>query len=340
MLDKPHDALVKAIFSRVVHAAELFRTGLPAELAQHIEFDTLSPRSASFIDDRLRESSTDLLFAVSCAGQEILLLLEHLSNVQHRAVLRLWCYVGDASTDVLARNPAMKSSPLVIPYVLHHSEKGWTAPRSMRELVEHETAVHAALRPFVPGFEFVLDDLAIQSDEELRSRSMSAVPRLALWALRSARNASVLKATIHGWVEVFREALDSWDEFILILRYTLEVSDVETDYFKTFLAREVGPRASEAYMTIGERLRNEGRAEGRSEGRSEGRNEGRAESARNLLTMLLRQRFGEVPEELRHRIAQAQADKLEQWFQRALVAQAVNEVFRADNTDARDETGA
>jgi predicted transposase YdaD len=75
---------------------------------------------------------------------------------------------------------------------------------------------------------------------------------------------------------------------------------------------------------IVEELRDEGRREGRDEGRREGRAEG---EARALLTVL-RGRGIAVADAIRERIlAERDAQRLERWIERAVVAASVAEVL-------------
>jgi predicted transposase YdaD len=69
MSTTPHDALFKTIFSQPEHAAGELRLALPPSLVAHIDFATLTLRPGSFVDEALRERSTDLLFSVQLAGR-------------------------------------------------------------------------------------------------------------------------------------------------------------------------------------------------------------------------------------------------------------------------------
>ncbi|WP_341301987.1 DUF4351 domain-containing protein [Lysinibacillus sp. FSL H8-0500] len=61
-------------------------------------------------------------------------------------------------------------------------------------------------------------------------------------------------------------------------------------------------------MTLAEILRNEGREEGRQEGRQEGE----MQALSRMTIIQLTQKFGELPEKLKHRISQANIEALNQ----------------------------
>jgi hypothetical protein len=69
------------------------------------------------------------------------------------------------------------------------------------------------------------------------------------------------------------------------------------------------------------------RAEGRAEGRTEGRAEGRLLEKRDATRKLLASRFGPLAAEHEARLAAASLELLDRYFERALVATAVAEVF-------------
>jgi predicted transposase/invertase (TIGR01784 family) len=73
--------------------------------------------------------------------------------------------------------------------------------------------------------------------------------------------------------------------------------------------------------------REEGRAAGREVGFEDGREEGRQKQSAAVLQMLLRQRFGTIPERAMAAMVKADLTQLETWLQRVLTAQQLAEVF-------------
>jgi len=70
-----------------------------------------------------------------------------------------------------------------------------------------------------------------------------------------------------------------------------------------------------------------GRAEGEARGIEMGRAEGMAEGRRRDLTRLLERRFGPLPGNVTRRIADADTDRLDRWFDRVLDADGLAAVF-------------
>ena len=94
----------------------------------------------------------------------------------------------------------------------------------------------------------------------------------------------------------------------------LDVAELPKEELTTFFT-ELGPRTGEAFMTVGQILREEGRREGRAEGRAE------------VLVRQLRVKFGEVPEEALARLRSASIDQLDSWAERVLTANSIEEAL-------------
>src|SRR5690348_17175115 len=77
---------------------------------------------------------------------------------------------------------------VLLPVVIHHSERGWTRPTAFDALYDVDSDVLAQVREHVPHFRFVLDDISDSSDTELRLRAMTALGRLVLLCFRHSRN--------------------------------------------------------------------------------------------------------------------------------------------------------
>jgi len=68
--------------------------------------------------------------------------------------------------------------------------------------------------------------------------------------------------------------------------------------------------------------------QGRQEGMLEGKLEGKLEEAVNTLNRLLAKRFGNVPNEMKVQLESANLEQVEAWFDRAIDAARLEDVFR------------
>jgi hypothetical protein len=203
-MQTPHDRFFRRVFSDPEHAAGELRTVLPATLAARLDWSSLRLLPATFVDPELAELRADLLFSASVAGYEVLvhILLEHQSSVDAFMPLRLLGYQVRIWEDYRRENPHARRLPPIVPVVVHHSDNGWTEPVAFEALLELEGELLGALRPHLPCFAFVLDDLSAARDDELRTRAMSALGRVALWCLKRARNGGDLSDELARWREL------------------------------------------------------------------------------------------------------------------------------------------
>lgn len=305
-----HDALFKATFSQVEHASGELQAVLPPGLSARIDFATLALCSGSFVDEALRQRHTDLLFSAEVTGKKVLLyvLFEHQSTVDPLMLFRLLAYMVRIWEAHLRGEPQATRLPAIIPVVLHHSRRGWTAKVAFEELLDVDATLLAEIVPYVPSFRCVLDDLGEESDERLRARAMSALGRLVLWCLKNSRNPERLVAQLGRWGELMRQVALSPDGSAAlgkVFRYILAVDEsIELEELRQLVEREVGKDVEEVIVTAVDKLLAEGRSQG----------------LREVLLKLLSQRFGALPEDAVARVTAAGLAQLEAWVDRVLTA--------------------
>lgn len=229
-----------------------------------------------------------------------------------------------------AEHPRAKKLPAIVPLVVHHSATGWTAPVAFEELLDADAALLDALGPHVPRFRFLLDDLASQTDADLRARTqMTAGGRVAILALKRGRDQVAVRIRVlapDGRGPAVRDVLAS------VLRYILETSRSEPARVRELLARQVGRKRAEEMMTTADRLRREGELVGAARGEAKGK--------REVLLLQLRQRFGRLSAAIKASIEAAGSAELDVWVSRVLTASSVEEVLDAKVAAARKAPAA
>ncbi|HKY41324.1 MAG TPA: Rpn family recombination-promoting nuclease/putative transposase [Polyangiaceae bacterium] len=320
---KPHDALFKRTFSQELHAAGELRAVLPSGLVKQIDFSTLKLCSGSFVDAALHDSESDLLFSAKVAGKPALLyvLFEHQSEPDELMPLRLLGYILrilDQHLRSLPKGSPLLPLPLVIPVVLHHSERGWSVARRVEDLFDQDLVALAGIAELTPRLSFMLDDLTELSDETLEARQLALEPLLALWALRDARSRKRLEQAIEHWVPLLARLFDSPDgqqALWTLLRYILTVADETAAQTLSRALLTTRPQAKDALMTLAEKWIAEGEARGKAEGK--------AETLRKLLIL----KFGELSETASRRLAVASEPDLDRWIERVLSAETLDDVM-------------
>jgi hypothetical protein len=183
----PHDALVRAIFGQPQYAAEELRAVLPPGVLAEVDLGTLTSVDGSFVDEGLRASCADLLFSVdlrSGGSAFVYVLFEHQSTLDERMPLRLLRYQTRIWERFTAEHPDEPRVPPIVPLLLHQGPRPWPWRPTFSSVVALDERRRAAFDKTVVDFEFVLDDLARQTDARIMSRASDAIVRLTLLALR------------------------------------------------------------------------------------------------------------------------------------------------------------
>jgi predicted transposase YdaD len=167
----PHDKLVRRTFGDIAHARGLLPGLLPRALSARIDWNALRLVDGSFVDPRLAERQTDLLYRAWIGEREVLLylLLEHQSSSDPFMPLRMFVYAGRIWERHLEHEPQSKVLPAIVPVVLHHSRRGWRAPTRLSELIHADAPMRELLGPLLPELQFHLVDLTREDDQSLRA---------------------------------------------------------------------------------------------------------------------------------------------------------------------------
>jgi predicted transposase/invertase (TIGR01784 family) len=167
-LQNPHDRFFKELLAPPDTAAEFMSLYLPAEIASALDLSTLAVVKDSFVDERLREYFSDLLYRVKLkAGGEafIYILLEHKSVPEPLVALQLLTYLVRIWEPQL--RGGAKRLPLVFPVVFYHGAEAWQVSESFGALFDFGAL--AAAREYVPEFRYYLCDLS--KVEELKGEA-------------------------------------------------------------------------------------------------------------------------------------------------------------------------
>ena len=179
---QPHDHLFRSVFRDESEAAALLRAHLPQAVTGVLRWSTLQRQDASFIDDRLRASESDLLYAVQRKADNapawLYVLLEHQSTPDRWLRLRLLKYSIRIWERDRKQHPDEEHLRPIVPLVLYQGRRGWGPAREFSELFA------AAVRgwPGVPRYAHLLLDQTKVEPDELRGELRGRIAQLALMA--------------------------------------------------------------------------------------------------------------------------------------------------------------
>ena len=204
--------------------------------------------------------------------------------------------------------------PPIVAVLVSHVPGGWTAPRGFEELFDRDVLAIPGLAPLVPRCAMITLDLAHLSNAELKARSLAPFQKLALWALRDARDPVRLLANFDAWRPEMTEAgrtRSGQDALSVLIEYLFQVLDPV--YWNELRAkiRSLSPTTEEATMTIAEMFR------------EEGREEGRIDTLRRLLVL----KFQALDEAAEARLQALPPEAFDRYLQRLLTADSLAAVF-------------
>jgi len=168
-LTTPHNNLFHFALSQLPNARSLIETQLDEAALSVLDLGNLKLESGSFVDADLREKFSDLLFSAPLAKKEdangaketpIYFLFEHKSQSDAFTAFQLLSYLVRIWEKRLREG--LELCPIV-PLVVYHGESGWSAARSMQELVRGQKE----LAEYQVDFRFRMMDLSVLKDHEI-----------------------------------------------------------------------------------------------------------------------------------------------------------------------------
>ena len=282
---RPHDKLFRTVFSDHAEAAALLRAHLPESLAGDLQWSSLTLEDASFVDDRFRDSESDLLYAIERKTGDppvwLYVLLEHQSRADRWMPIRLLkycCRIWDRSR---LKYPAERQLRAIVPIVFYQGRGRWRLAAEFAELF----AASVREWPWVPRFSHMLVDQSQVKPARVRGALRGRIAQLMLMAPFRHRQEALRRAAQLLAVLLSRHDVDAVRTFVMYLWATQDGGT----------ARRFGEDLREAVSgpggdmtTYAEELIQEGERKGRQAGRLEGRQEGHLKGRVDTIEDLLR----------------------------------------------------
>ena len=279
-VQRPHDKLFRTVFGDPAEAAALLRAHLPQSLARGLNWSSLTLQDGSFIDDQMRDSESDLLYAIEGSVGDppawVYVLLEHQSRADHWMRFRLLkycCRIWDRSR---ARYPDERELRPIVPLVFYQGRRRWRHTTEFSELFAPSVRVW----PWIPQFAHLLIDQSLVKPEAVRGELQGRIAQLMMMAPFRHRQEALRRA-----VGLLAELLagggrDAARTFVLYLWATQERGTARR--FGEDLRETVsGPGGD--LMTYAEELIQEGRRKGERKGERKGQLKGRVDTIEDLL---------------------------------------------------------
>src|SRR5436189_232168 len=92
-----HDNFFKSSLSNIQIAKDFFQQYLPAAAKKHLDFNSLTLQSGSYIEQRLKNIASDILYKINYTNNEdaayLYVVAEHQSTVDFKMPFRLLRYI-------------------------------------------------------------------------------------------------------------------------------------------------------------------------------------------------------------------------------------------------------
>jgi hypothetical protein len=311
-----HDHSYKLLFAHPRMVRELLETFVGGEWLAQVDFDTLERVSDGYISDDLRARADDIVWRIRCAGRHVYLLIEFQSRVDSFMAVRVLAYVALLYQDLIRAREIIsldEGLPAILPVVLHNGSTRWRAAQDLGSL---QRPAPPGLEKYSANLQYVCIDEGSYDDAALARHDNLVASLFRLEQCRELDRVELLASHLIGKLkETGQESL--------------------CRAFAVWLDKVVLRRLSGACMTMSDfwekqTMLSERFDEWEAQFRREGHREGRKDGEATLLTLLLRKRFGELPEPVRARVSAASPDELEHWGERLLEVSSLSELFIED----------
>lgn len=333
-IQNPHDKFLKETLGNVETAKDFITNYLPKEVLQVMDVNSLEPQKDSFINKELEESFSDLLFKVDICNKEgyLYLLFEHKSYLDKGISFQLLKYMVEIWEAKRDKEHA-KELPIIIPLVIYHGQQNWNIPSSLGELLNGYDELPEPLKVYVPNFDFLLYDISSYSDEEIKGTAQLKI-LLTLFRDLKTENKEKRDQAIYRSLHYLNE-LENKQTAVgyleTVLRYIFTVAKDFTKKEMEQMIHEIEttqPEGSDVVMTLADILRQEGMEQGIEKGLEQGIEIGGAKALSETALLILTDKFGVVPKEIKEGILRADVESLKVLLLNSYKFDKIDEVKR------------
>lgn len=310
-VQNPHDKFFKETLGNVATAKDFLTHYLPDSIMKMIDVNTLETQKESYINKKLEENFSDLLFKVDINQKEgyLYFLFEHKSYADKDIAFQLLKYMVEIWETKMDKENA-KALPIVIPLVIHHGKSNWRIPSSLGEMLDGYEDLSEELEIYVPNFEYLLYDLSTYEDEEIKGEAKTRILLTLFRDVLTKKHDELVESILRS-IQYLNELEDKKTgvEYLeTMIRYIFSAAK---DLTKTDMERIMQgvdrnySEGSEVAMTLADMLRDEGMEKGMEKGIEKGMEKGGAVALSEGVIQILIDRFGQVPQDIKDGIAKS-----------------------------------
>ena len=178
---RPHDSLFRAVFSDPAAAVAFLRANLPESVSAGLQWSTLALRNNTFIDDELRNSESDLLFAVDRQSGRpawLYVLLEHQSTPSRWMRFRLLKYCSRIWDRDRSQSPNEPELRPIVPLVFYQGARPWKYSTEFSDLFAEGVREWS----WLPRFQHLLIDQSVATVDAIMGELKGRIAQLTMMA--------------------------------------------------------------------------------------------------------------------------------------------------------------
>jgi predicted transposase/invertase (TIGR01784 family) len=265
-INNPHDKFIKTILNNKKNATSFLRNYLPKDIVKMINFKTLVIDKDSFVEEKLKEIYSDLLFKVQIKNKSayIFLLFEHKSKADEWVGLQLLKYILAIWERERANNKGIKKLPMIIPYVFYHGKEDWKYETNLSSIIKYEDE----FKEYIPNFKYILGNMGNYADEEITG---TEVIKAAILLMKHIFDNDINKA-VAKIIEYKMLTIEALGEKYYKIMITYLIQNQNLDIKKTVnkLKNQKHEEEANKMITTAQRLLAEGEIKGEKKGEKKG----------------------------------------------------------------------
>lgn len=265
-INNPHDKFFKKIFSDKDQVIDFMEGLFPNELKMNFSLSTLKLDPNSYIDEKLKESFSDVVYNCLYKGAEeikISLLFEHKSGIPDNPYFQLLRYI--LNINELDQKQKEEELKVVIPIIVYHGERKW----KKKKFKEYFKCIDELLSSFIPDFQYVLIDLTNYSDDDIKNKIFKRVTtKIACLLFKNIYDEQKLRSHLKEFLKIgklYFEEEKGLKFLESVIKYIYSTTDIPTEEMVN-VVKQISYEGGERAMTTAMRLMNEGKEKWMNEG--------------------------------------------------------------------------
>ena len=259
----PHDTIFKTSFSDRNNTIDLINGTFPKEIVEHLQLETLTLESTTYIDRKLKKYYSDLVYTCKYKESDILItiLFEHKSYLPEFPHVQLLRYILNIQEHSIANT----NKPIfTLPVVFYHGKDTW----KKRSFSEYFNIKDDFLLKFIPNFDYLVIDLSGYSHDDIKQKITGQLLKILMQIMKYSHNENILNENLEKIFKIGKLYIEEPKGLIFfekIIRYLYEIDDnLDVDKLME-IVKENDDKAGGVIMSTATKLIQKGETKNRIE---------------------------------------------------------------------------